>query len=114
MEVKAINEYGVELYLHGSESDNWEEEIENCQGIELSPEILDKCGFEIGGYDMLFWSKGNFELAGLNWADAGIEEYQFVNFRWNDGKDGILQIHYLHQLQNLYFTLTGEELQINL
>lgn len=38
-----------------------------------------------------------------------------------DGKDGywiegntIVEVNHLHQLQNLYFSLTGEELEINL
>ena len=80
----------------------------NFTPIPLSPEILEKCGFKIGGYDFLFWDNGKIELAGLNWADADIPEYQFVNFRYSD--NGIVSIYYLHQLQNLYYSLTGEEL----
>jgi hypothetical protein len=80
--------------------------LEVCSPIQLTDEILLKCGFE------------------------KVDEYYFLNGYWASfdadfplcfGNDGCCQreiikqnIKHLHQLQNLYFALTGEELQITL
>jgi hypothetical protein len=82
--------------------------LRDCKGVELCEEILLKCGFEkqennwwklciCNGWTYLYWER----LAGLELS---------VN------KHSVMQPHikYLYQLQNLYFALTGEELQINL
>lgn len=77
--------------------------------IILTEQLLEQLGFIRSGYDLLFWkhSKIKEEFAGINWADKDIPEYQFLNFLI-DGK--IIQIHYVHQLQNLFYVLTNEEL----
>lgn len=86
-----------------------------CRDIDIDPiplteEWLEKLGFTLGGYNMLFWYheklKG-LDFAGINWADAEYPEYQFLNY--GIGTE-IYQVYYVHQLQNLYFALTGEEL----
>ena len=71
--------------------------------IPLTPEILEGAGFKNGDKRLsrqmvLAWSFG--------------KEFWVEN---NDG-DTILEIkcEYLHQLQNLYFALTGEELNIEI
>lgn len=86
--------------------------IEMVDPIPISPNILLSCGFVLSGYNMLFWVKDNISLAGINWADADIPEYQFVNFGWGSNENQIISIRYLHQLQNLYYALTGEELTV--
>lgn len=87
-------------------------ELNNCySGIVLTPEIFEKCGFKKSKYD---------------------ESYLFLN---NDGSivietDGSIAVgddpskigwasaaqvcSFLHQLQNLYFALTGQELEVKL
>lgn len=65
--------------------------------IPLTPEILEKCGFEKG--EKGFWFTGGIEY--------NLEKNLLEGF-------GYCLIEYLHQLQNLYFALTGEELQITL
>lgn len=71
--------------------------------IPLTPELLEKCGFEllVGDYDFDTYSKNGIEV----WEhDEGYcHSYAF-------GGD----VDHLHQLQNLYFVLTGEELEIKL
>ena len=72
--------------------------------IPLSPEILEKAGFEKD-------SVGYF--------NNGIYCMKFNNntCKWSFGEwymGQFCEIKYLHQLQNLYFALTGEELNINL
>jgi hypothetical protein len=74
---------------------------QDYQPIELTPEILEKAGFEPYKYysdtmsykrDWFIWTKG--------WFQKGIK---ILNE----------DVKYLHQLQNLYFALTGEELTID-
>jgi hypothetical protein len=70
--------------------------------IPLSEEILLKCGFV------------KYNTKDIN------PTYSKKLFNWNDGilyliGDGFVNhIKYLHQLQNLYFALKNEELEINL
>jgi len=82
-----------------------------ADGIPLSTEILGRCGFTIvnqGGDDQGFYNE-NF-LAGLYAATDG---YTVIT---EEGLDltGKGQIKYMHQLQNLYFALTGAELEVSL
>ncbi|MFV0149770.1 hypothetical protein OBJ95_06055 [Empedobacter falsenii] len=68
--------------------------------IELTEEILLKCGFkEIrkGVFKLKDWY---IDLTSKVWKFK--REYQDINFK------------HLHQLQNLYFALTGKELEIEL
>jgi len=73
----------------------------NIAGIELSPEILEKCGFVMHKTSQL-WRKDNFYLHHYLVSD---NEYCF---KYSDFTSSSIQ--YLHQLQNLYFALCGEEL----
>lgn len=75
-------------------------DAESIQGIPLTEEILLKCGFYdkkgyyfLRGFEIRFWD-------GVNVTYKGIELFE---------KD--LR---LHQLQNLYHSLTGKELEIEL
>lgn len=76
--------------------------------IELTPEIMKRLGFKHEGKDyriefkgciyIAFWSRIKSEIHAL-----GIKfDNETNNFTWH--------IKYVHQLQNLYFALTGEEL----
>jgi hypothetical protein len=80
--------------------------------IPLTEEWLLKLGFKQCGYEMLSWKHEtllpSFDLDGINWADFDEPDYQFLNYKV---ADEILRIDYVHQLQNLYFALTGEELK---
>jgi len=73
--------------------------------IPLTPEILEKCGFKKSENEKFF--KRDFYILVID--EDG--SYAFGT----DTYDGYFtDIKYLHQLQNLYFALTGEELKINL
>lgn len=86
-------------------------------GIELTPEILEKCGFEVDKdniYYLEIWTKGHpsarfiiewKEGVGFMFRSRYQEYNECLKFR-------ILK--YLHQLQNIYHSLTGEELEIRL
>jgi len=75
--------------------------------IPITPEILEKCGFkndvENDAADMIF---GEFRIfAGHHeWWFWGHESPIDIGMKIN------VRLDYLHQLQNLYFALTGEEL----
>ncbi|MDW0238183.1 MAG: hypothetical protein QOC35_06410 [Nitrososphaeraceae archaeon] len=70
--------------------------------ILLTPKILEKCGFE---------KEHHYLRKGVVY----VFEKMNVELYPDDGRESIpLKIQYLHQLQNLYFALTCEELEINL
>lgn len=80
--------------------------IQGCGAIPLTEEWLEKFGFErIEG-----WEDENMEVP-PHWR---IVNNHWVNLPVRDGKFFHLgqEIKHIHQLQNLYFSLTGEELTI--
>lgn len=73
--------------------------------IPLTPEILEKAGFKNRYNKNCFLYKDKI----------GGWEYQFNGDIFSVGEQVIKnRLQYLHQLQNLYFALTGEELNIDL
>ena len=73
--------------------------------IPLTTEILEKCGFKFDKnrpYDM-----NNY---GVDMDEKNLHfYYDSITLNFN----GFGNVQYVHQLQNLYFALTGEELTIN-
>lgn len=77
----------------------------SLSGIPLTPDVLHKAGFD----DSL--TKGELIL----YLDQGFIVYDGKECFFEIDGDRIgKEIKYLHQLQNLYFALTGEELKIDL
>lgn len=78
--------------------------VSNLKPIPLTEEILLKCGFKHKG-------NGFYEILGcfIELCNVG-DEFYYCGFK---GKS-IGNIKHLHQLQNLYYCLTGEELNIKL
>jgi len=102
--------------------------LELYKGIVLSPEILEKCGFVKNAY---YNHKNNpyipDERKALDYFDYRIGtmvlspvglpiEFFEVEYCPLDIEERtyIAKVFYLHQLQNLIFALTGEELEVNL
>lgn len=94
-------------------------EYKNVQPIALTEEILLKCGFVDGsqGYRA---TGHNFAFSKDVNSQCKIDLYQGDHYHeasqtygWHIGYYPNM-IYYLHQLQNLYFALTGEELNVNL
>lgn len=80
-------------------------------GIPLTPEILEKAGFnKLGGSKFVYRIPvQEFEISvslKLN--------YAYIDTQWGQASIKRPIFKYLHQLQNLYFALTGTELEINL
>ncbi len=73
--------------------------------IELTPTILEECGFEkandgYGGYLSEYFAGGKIRLV----------QSDISTFKWHNGCWDTI-INSLHQLQNLYHSLTGKELK---
>lgn len=78
-------------------------------GIVLTNELLLRCGFDWDGDEF------TFELNGVDYKLEKQEDWWFIGvkslgstlfFAWH--------IYYIHQLQNLYHSLTSQELTITL
>jgi hypothetical protein len=88
----------TEMYWIETEEGIVDTKIIHFKPIELTEEWLQKFGFEL--YDSVefrhFYRKNDFDLD---------ENYQPIDF-------DCVEIKYVHQLQNFYFALTGQELEI--
>ena len=91
--LKETNEKGAELYKHP---------LSQIKPIPLTEEWLLKFGFI--PLDGLNWCLGKIKV----WSGATGIYHQFTT---PDDIDDVL-LKYVHQLQNLYFALRGEELTI--
>lgn len=86
--------------------------------IHLTPEVLEKCGFETANTKRDFgngfeWCRWELKYQYIFQVDKGIFEYSLFQDEFGSNEKGV-EITSLHQLQNLYFALTGEELNIQL
>lgn len=85
------------------------------EGIPLTAEILNKCGFvshRWGGHYNDVYVLNNIEIA-----HSGIVPPNRFCYMYKEdevGKKYFKGLQYLHQLQNIYYCLTGEELAIKL
>jgi hypothetical protein len=90
-----------------------------CKPIPLTEDILLKCGFSKWNSKHTFKLKvgedatqKSMYLTLYGWEDENDNYYTF-NW-WINSIYQFKDLKFLHQLQNLYFALTGEELNINL
>lgn len=91
------------LYQYDPE---WYKYVHMFEPIPLTEEWLIKFGFKISKYG--FPTKNNFQVGHV----TTDENYQFEYSLGTIGKWILKDIKYVHQLQNLYFALTGEELTL--
>lgn len=88
--------------------------IEECQGIPITEEWLLKFGFEKMKYPYLDYDMNECDLFESDWGNF----YQVENFYlptpyYFDSAFGEnFKLEHVHQLQNLYHSLTGKELTI--
>jgi hypothetical protein len=89
-------------YVHKFEKDKYFD----LAPITLTEEILEKMGFLLleGG----FWSKGIIELGYITTDEYFEFEFRFPFTHWHRNA-----LKYVHELQNLYYTLSGEELVLS-
>ena len=83
--------------------------LEKVAPIPLTPEILEKAGFvkvnNSLNHDTPMYMNGRSGISLTYYKNC-------FNFEWKDYNS--VQIHFVHQLQNLFRVLTGEELNIEL
>lgn len=77
----------------------------NFKPIELTKEWLLKFGFEKTYDDFNWYIKGNYCFSFLKELDLIVFKIKFQTV-------DICTIKYVHQAQNIYFALTGEELSL--
>lgn len=101
-DVLHLNGMGLKVMLSGAREGVWYNG-DKLKGIKLTLPILKESGFT---WDMITASRGTIWLAPGN---GGYDVFL-------SGLSGGIycNIKYFHQLQNLYFALTGTELTINL
>lgn len=104
--IKVYGDVTCAWNLSSDDDVNDEGNGDHIQPIPLTPEILEKCGFEKqddgdGGYYLeLLSANGFLFVAGDKKGYTDV----FIDL-WEQ-----LRVRYLHQLQNLYFALTGNEI----
>lgn len=83
---------------------------EDLEPIPLSPEILERCGFENGikrsGLTEIQIKEFSTAMQGVFKGEYAVTLIGHVPYQLKK------RILYLHQLQNIYFALTGQELEI--
>lgn len=87
-------------------------DVSQFEPITITEEWLYRFGFkeDLSKLDPPETPNGNFWS---EWVNGIITiDMPFYSFIFNYGEEEV-QIKYVHQLQNLYFALTGEELQLN-
>jgi len=110
--VEIVNRELEEVYILGGDF-YYSTSIENINGIQLTKEWLFNFGFKQDKIDK------SFELNSFSiFLDKRIKDNIYLksidgfgNFTWNVASG--LKVQYIHQLQNLYFALTNEELILN-
>jgi hypothetical protein len=90
---------GLNIYQLSAYSENFKKDV---RPIPITDELLLDCGFFLD-------AETYYRYPLQDWLAIDIDDYCIrIADSWEFGK-----INYLHELQNLYFTLTGEELKIN-
>jgi len=102
----------VDWYPQGqSPSREYFMDVSDLKPISLSEEILLKCGFVRRGFSI------NGYVFAKSLAYHVTKMLDYYAFRINTlscNNVFIREVRYLHELQNLYFAITGEELEVKL
>ena len=122
IKITSLNANGIELqsketFIAGPSIISVEPKFryKDVKAITITPEILEKCGFDRfrGNTNWSEWKLNDYRFHFRPNGDcannfgiqvAGSSGHNIVYFSW--------KIDYLHQLQNLYFALTGTYLTI--
>lgn len=93
-------------------------EVEFLKPIPITEEWLLNFGFDkFDGYECGFSFKivPTYELSNV-YVQLSESVYHYVRREYDGGTsepfESVIELHYVHQLQNLYFALTGQELKI--
>lgn len=107
---------GITGHLVCVEGNNSPYDYHLLEPILITPEIMEKCGFTL--IDDKYYSSPNIADKLAIFVDLTGRLYiSIVDERFERGYEDIpfnTFAGYLHQLQNVYFTLTGRELEVEL
>jgi hypothetical protein len=93
------------------DSDDLSLEVKDYEPIPITPELLERCAFEVYTTN----SATFYKHPSVRWVLLQVNEtlvYSVPDFQGAYLFQG--DVKYLHNLQNLYFALTSEELKLNL
>ena len=120
IEVQGISKYYVNGFDKANNIDT-RVPVKHSKGIPLTEEWLIKFGFEKGNYkefdEKHFVEKSNtikVIISGVGFWDV-YTDYNLYEITFSSGLNIITDnngINHVHQLQNLYYAITGEELTI--
>lgn len=97
-----------QFFSHVAMDQDINEDIEMVSGAALDEQWLLRLGFKKkDDHIFIFPRNTSFRLWGFGW---NVEEYQF-NKEWMEISTP--KIKFVHQLQNLFFALTGKELELD-
>ena len=83
-----------------------DERLDDYEPIPLTEEWLEKFGFESDSYQDMYV---------LGWLKINCDKTKGKPELWIENITGkVVYIEHVHQLQNLYFALTGQELELKL
>lgn len=103
MEVRTIHQSSVRIYDHYNKISLMTTfPIHSFKGIELTPEWLERFGLIKEGEGKYAKYYQGVALFGYWTADGSVNVGQFIP----------QDVKYVHQLQNLFFALTGRELEL--
>ena len=119
MYVVAIWSDEANLNFDGNEGDVWESNYKFLDPIPLTVDWLERFGFEqftktVGGGDIncCYEDYRNSHMAIIP-IKGGEFEIEFAPlFQTIDERNHLRTIKYVHELQNIWFSLTGKELQL--
>lgn len=102
----SIDKDSINGSFYGDDSATY---LDSVKPIPLTPEILEKAGFENKSRTTDYYFEGKYRAIII----GGTMKTLFPSIHGECGLEPYgEEIKYLHQLQNLYFALTGEEIEI--
>lgn len=106
--VTEINPTGISV--ENSDESTWIE-LDQFSGIKLTPEILIATGFHKHNNA---WVQDDYSETNYNhWYFTIWDQFDGAELKYNSAEFQV-ELKSVHQLQNLYFVLTGTELEIKL
>lgn len=114
MFIRGIGEDYVYLDFEGNEGDLWESKPEDLKGIPITKEILLYSGFRFDGFkEDLIKEYDVFVFRGEIWFEL---KYSKGGFRIyiNGFNEESKPVFFLHELQNLFWNITKQQLNIKL
>ena len=107
----------VDLDFFGNEADVWEEDIKDIKPILITPDIISCTYFKYFKGGRMF-PNYRMEMEDIVIHLSKVDSRKFIvqSYRKNTNMPLIwkVEVHYLHELQNVFKLITGKELEVDL